>query len=181
MQIDVVIVGAGLAGLSCAKTLQTKGISFTVLEAADAVGGRVRTDQIEGFLLDRGFQVFLSSYPEPRRWLDYDQLQLNAFASGARVRYGGKFYDLADPWRRPWTALTSALSPIGSIFDKLRIARLRSISMAGSYADRMQDPEQSSIDYLRGLGFSEKMIDTFLRRFWAVSSWTASCKHPVAC
>lgn len=159
------IIGAGLAGLSCARQLLASNLSVVLVEAADAVGGRVRTDRIDGFLLDRGFQVFLSSYPEPKRWLDYERLQLKPFASGARVRFGGRFYDLADPWRRPWTAIRSALSPIGSLTDKLRIARLRSISTTGSYADRMQDPELTSLEYLQNLGFSQQMIDTFLRPF----------------
>src|SRR5687768_15038283 len=68
---DVLIVGAGLAGLSCARRLREVGVSFQVLEAADAVGGRVRTDVVDGFRLDRGFQVLLTAYPEARRMLDY--------------------------------------------------------------------------------------------------------------
>ncbi len=165
LTVDVLIVGAGLAGLTCARQLQAEGVSCLVLEAADAVGGRIRTDQVDGYLLDRGFQVFLSSYPEPKRWLDLERLQLKRFASGARVRYRGRFYDLADPWRRPWTALGSLVSPIGTLTDKLRIARLRSISKRGSYEERMQDPEVTSHEYLKQLGFSRSMIDNFLRPF----------------
>ena len=162
---EVIIIGAGLAGLSCARQLQAQGIPFVILEASDAVGGRIRTDLVDGFRLDRGFQVILSSYPELKRWLDLEQLQLRPFLSGASVRYHGHFYQLADPWRRPWTALTSAFTPIGTLADKLRIARLRSQSLAGSYQDRMQDPERTTLDYLQQLGFSSQMIDTFLRPF----------------
>ncbi|MCC6509450.1 MAG: FAD-dependent oxidoreductase [Pirellulaceae bacterium] len=162
---DVIIIGAGLAGLCCARQLQTHGISFVILEAADAVGGRVRTDVVDGFRLDRGFQVLLSSYPELRRWLNLDELQLQAFVSGARVRYGGRFYELADPWRRPWMAVTSLFTHIGSVLDKLRVAKLRSQSLAGSYADRMRDPERTTLEHLEQLKFSSQMIDRFLRPF----------------
>jgi len=54
---DVIVVGAGLAGLSCAVRLHELGHRIRVFEAADGVGGRVRTDNVDGFLLDRGFQV----------------------------------------------------------------------------------------------------------------------------
>ena len=67
----VIIVGAGVAGMACAVTLAEKGIPFQILEASDGVGGRVRTDVVDGFLLDRGFQIFLTSYPEAQRLLDY--------------------------------------------------------------------------------------------------------------
>ena len=162
---QVIIIGAGLAGLSCARQLQSQGIPFVILEASDAVGGRIRTDLVDGFRLDRGFQVILSSYPELKRWLDLEQLQLRPFLSGASVRCNGHFYQLADPWRRPLTALTSAFTPIGTLADKLRIARLRSQSLAGTYQERMQDPERTTLDCLQRLGFSSQMIDTFLRPF----------------
>jgi phytoene dehydrogenase-like protein len=70
MVLDVLIVGAGLAGLCCARRVQQAGLSFLVLEASDGVGGRIRTDRIDGFQLDRGFQVFLTAYPEAKRLLD---------------------------------------------------------------------------------------------------------------
>ena len=73
---DVLIVGAGLAGLSCARYLADSGISFQIIEASDGIGGRVRTDEHQGFLLDRGFQVLLTAYPEAQRTLDYHSLDL---------------------------------------------------------------------------------------------------------
>src|SRR5690242_17123489 len=69
---SVIVVGAGLAGLTCARLLHQAKVKVRVLEASDGVGGRVRTDAVDGFLLDRGFQVLLTAYPEPRRWLDYE-------------------------------------------------------------------------------------------------------------
>src|ERR1700688_3845969 len=73
---EVVIIGAGLAGLSCALSLEAAGVPVTLLEASDRPGGRISTDLVEGFRLDRGFQVLLTAYPEAKRLLDYDALQL---------------------------------------------------------------------------------------------------------
>ncbi len=76
----VVIVGAGLAGLSCARQLLQSGVDVLVLEAQDDVGGRVRTDLVDGFRLDRGFQVLQTAYPEARRQLDYQALRLQTLS-----------------------------------------------------------------------------------------------------
>jgi phytoene dehydrogenase-like protein len=95
--MDAIIVGAGVAGLSCALELKRKGIEFVILEASDAVGGRVRTDRVDGFLLDRGFQVFLTAYPEARRVLDYSSLDLKAFYPGALLRVNRSFKRVSDP------------------------------------------------------------------------------------
>ena len=80
---DVLIIGAGLAGLSCGRCLADSGISFQIMEASDGIGGRVRTDEEQGFLLDRGFQVLLTAYPEAQRTLDYPALDLRKFSPGA--------------------------------------------------------------------------------------------------
>lgn len=79
---DVLIIGGGLAGLCCSLRLHQSGLSFQVLEASDGVGGRVRTDMVDGFLLDRGFQVLLTAYPEAQKVLDYDALNLKPFYPG---------------------------------------------------------------------------------------------------
>src|SRR4029450_641573 len=91
----VYVVGAGLAGLRCARRLHDKGVAATVLEAADGVGGRVRTDRVEDFLLDRGFQALLTAYPEAREALDYRELELHPFYPGAMGRTGRKFAHVA--------------------------------------------------------------------------------------
>src|SRR5579863_2774863 len=98
---DVFIVGAGLAGLCCARELQARGVSFQILEASDGIGGRVRTDEVDGFLLDRGFQVLLTAYPEAKRSLDYSRLELKAFVPGALSWYAGRMNKLVNPWRTP--------------------------------------------------------------------------------
>lgn len=165
MTNDVLIVGAGLAGLCCARELHRRGVRFKLLEAADGVGGRIRTDVVDGFRLDRGFQVFLTSYPEAQQVLYYPALRLKPFLPGALVRVGGKFHTLADPWRRPVAAIRSLLAPVGSFADKLRVARLRSRALKGSVADRFCDPETTTLEALKASGFSDAMIDRFFRPF----------------
>src|SRR5258707_8880662 len=117
MPPEVLIVGAGLAGLACARRLREIGITFLILEASDGVGGRVRTDAVDGFRLDRGFQVLLTAYPESRRVLDYGALDLRAFEPGALVWKAGRFRTLSDPWRRPGKAWATLSSGIGSLRD----------------------------------------------------------------
>lgn len=165
MNHDVLIVGAGLSGLCCARRLQQQGIRCLVLEASDGVGGRVRTDIVDGFRLDRGFQVFLTSYPEAKSILDYEALKLKPFLPGAMVRYAGRFHELTDPWRRPFSAIRSLFSPIGSFSDKLRVASFRSRSLRGTIEDRFRDPETTSLQALQNAGFSPSMIERFFRPF----------------
>ncbi len=122
---DVVIVGAGLAGLTAARVLEQHGISAVMLEASDGVGGRVRSDEIDGFILDRGFQVMLTAYPEIHRHLDIPALDFRAFEPGAMVWREGKGTVVGDPFRRPKTLASTTFAPIGTWADKARIALLR--------------------------------------------------------
>ena len=163
---EVLIVGAGLAGLSCARRLAALGIPYQILEASDAVGGRVRTDHVEGFLLDRGFQVLLTAYPEARRVLDYTSLDLRSFYPGALVRFNGRFHRVADPWRRPIDAVTHVFSPIGTLWDKCAVARLRHRVRAGSIDELLQRPETTTHAALINAGFSDAMIGRFFRPFF---------------
>jgi phytoene dehydrogenase-like protein len=149
---DVVVIGAGLAGLCCALRLIEGGKRVTLLEASDAPGGRVRTDLVEGFQLDRGFQVLLTSYLRP-------------FEPGALVRHGGRWHRLSDPWRRPTKALATALSGAATLGDKLRIARLRTLLSGGKSFDAVAGRETTTIDALRGFGFSPIIIERFFRPF----------------
>lgn len=162
---DVIIIGGGLAGLACGVVLSRVGRQVTLLEATDRVGGRVRTDTVDGFTLDHGFQVLLTAYPACREMLDYDSLRLRYFEPGALIRQNGRFATLGDPWRRPQQAIATLMNPVGSLADKLRVARLLRKSQSGSLADLYERPTKSSLDYLVDQGFSEKMIDEFFRPF----------------
>ena len=162
----VIIVGAGLAGLCAARVLNKAGVSCTIFEASDDIGGRVRTDRVKGFLLDRGFQVYLTAYPEGRDVLFYESLCLRAFEPGAMVRLGGRFTEIVDPWRRPARLLKTAVSPVGSMGDKLRVAALRRELRGLSIESLWQRPETTTLEALRQRGFSGQMIDRFFRAFY---------------
>ncbi len=162
---DVIIVGGGVAGLCCAGRLSAAGLTCRVLEASDEVGGRVRSDAVEGFLLDRGFQVLLTAYPEAQARLDYEALDLQRFEPGALIRYRGKFRRLSDPWRRPRHALATALSPLATFGDKLRMAALRRDVCAGPLEGLYQHEERTTKGVLGERGFSQRIIRTFFTPF----------------
>lgn len=162
---DVVIVGGGLAGLRCARGLHEAGVRAVVLEAEDCLGGRVKTDSVDGFLLDRGFQVLLTAYREASHTLSFSQLDLQTFVPGALVRADGRFHTIADPWRRPSRALQTLRANIGTLSDKVRIGTLSRRVQRGSLEELFARPEQSTADYLRQYGFSKRVIDRFFRPF----------------
>ena len=164
---DVVVVGAGLAGFRAARDLVSAGLDVVVLEAADRVGGRVATDVVDGFLVDRGFQVHNTAYPEARRVLDQDALDLRAFSPGALVRLGDRLHRLADPRRRPHAADSTVAAPIGSPLDKARIALLAARDALLPISRLIGGPETSTYRALRDRGLSDEVIDRFLRPFLA--------------
>ena len=170
----IVIVGAGLAGLTCAKMLAERGKRVLVLEATDQVGGRVRTDIHEdGYRLDRGFQVLFTAYPAAARHLDFKRLKPRSFDPGAIIVKDGKMREVADPRREPGQAIPSLLNPFLSPLDKARTlqvaAQAMSLSTPDIFAGRWQPNEQdeSTEAYLRRLGFAEEgAIQNFFRPFY---------------
>jgi phytoene dehydrogenase-like protein len=162
---DVIIVGGGIAGLACARHLHAAGRRPLVLEGEDEVGGRIRTDDVDGFLLDRGFQVLLTAYPEARAVLDYEALDLRTFEPGSLIRSGGRFHRAMDPIRQPLMAMTGAFSPIGSFGDKLRVLKYRQRLAGMSMEEIFAEPDRKALDELRDQGFSDTMIDRFFRPF----------------
>ena len=161
----IIIIGAGLAGLACARALSGRGLSCTILDASDEIGGRVRTDRVDGFQLDRGFQVFLSGYPEAQATLDYPALKLQTFHPGALVRYAGRFHRVSDPFRRPQDALATAMSSIGSLRDKLTMLKLRQDALHRQLSTRAGGGAQTTLEALQAYGFSSAMQERFFRPF----------------
>jgi phytoene dehydrogenase-like protein len=163
---EVIIIGAGLAGLTCARVLRRRGVPFVLLDASDGVGGRVRTDMVDGFRLDRGYQVLLTAYPETQRELDYDALDLRPYRPGALVRLGGRFRRVSDLFRRPQDALSTLVAPVGTLADKLRVARLRRDVTSTPLDAIMRREETTTLEALRNrYGFSGRMINRFFRPF----------------
>jgi hypothetical protein len=162
---EVVVVGAGLAGLACARRLLEEGVDVHVVEAGDGVGGRVRTDEVEGFRLDRGFQVLLTAYDEVQAQVPLESLDLRAFAPGSLIWTGRKLERLADPWRTPGAALASAAARVGTFGDKLKVAALRRRVLSLSDHDCLAGPDRTTLAELQSLGFTPGFIDGFFRPF----------------
>ena len=162
-RVDVAIVGAGLAGLAAARHLHAKSFTVALLEAQDDVGGRVRTDLVDGFRLDRGFQILLTAYPELKRQVDLDALDLHNFDPGALVMMRGRSYAVTDPFRAPRGAVSTVRAPIGTIADKVRIALLRARTLRGDPRELLRGQDLPTVVALRRAGFSETIISRFFR------------------
>lgn len=162
----VLIVGGGLAGLSCAIGLQQRGRPVRVLEAGDRPGGRVRTDRLGGFALDRGFQVLLTSYPEVQATLDLAELELGRFVPGALVWDGARLRTLVDPMRRPRALAATLTSRLATPGDAARVLRWRLRGRGGTPSDATAGPDDlDAAAALRAEGFSERLIERFWRPF----------------
>lgn len=167
LSVDVVVVGAGLAGLSCVRVVSEAGLTCTLLEASDGVGGRVRTDRVDGYVLDRGFQILLTAYPEARRQLDMDGLDLREFEPGAVVHAEGRWHRVADPRCRPALAFASLTAGVGTLGDKFRLMRLLARALRSDAARLLQDEDCTAERALRAEGFADLMIDRFFRPLFA--------------
>ena len=146
---DVAVIGAGAAGLAAAVRLCREGFEVRVFEASDGIGGRVRTDVVEGFRLDRGFQVRLTAYPEAAALLDYGALDLRALHPGALVWADGRFHTVADPRRRPGDALATLRSPVTTLADDLRILRLARVLSRTSLDELFAAPQSTTARFLK--------------------------------
>lgn len=158
MDTDVIVIGAGLAGLRAARELIAAGHAVVVLEAADRVGGRVATDEVDGFLVDRGFQLLNPRYSEVRASVDLPALDLREFGRGVAVRTSRKLTVLADPTKHPGTALKALGSPY------LRPTPLAKLTSWASGSRNIEDDEAlaDSLDRSGCTGALRDLTEVFL-------------------
>ncbi len=165
--MTVAVVGAGLAGLACARRLQAAGRDVVVLEASDGVGGRVRTDRHGGFLLDRGFQVLLTGYPAARAQLDLDALELQSFRPGVVIQLADGPTRLADPLQEPAAVVGGLTSPALTVADGLRLLALRAAVQVPDGQRVASRAQTTTLARLRQRGFSERVLRRFFQPFLA--------------
>lgn len=167
MKYEVAIVGAGLAGLACARKLFENNRSCIILERDDRPGGRIKTDRVDGFLLDHGFQVLQTGYPEARHSLDLARLNLKKFPSGVIIRAQGKFSVIADPRYHFRHLLSTLTAPIGSIKDRFLMAKMALSVTQCPFEQLFEEDEERARTYLQRFGFSQPFIDRFFVPFLA--------------
>ncbi|MGY1813105.1 NAD(P)/FAD-dependent oxidoreductase [Blastococcus sp. SYSU D00820] len=163
---EVVVVGAGLAGLSAAHRLAAAGCDVHVLEAGGHAGGRLATAVVDGFVVDRGFQVLNTGYPRVAD-LDLADLDLGWFLSGAVVRVDGRAHRVVDPRQRPQDAAATLRSPIGGLPAKAAIAAYSALAGYTPVPLLLRAPERTAEQRLRGAGVGEPALERFFRPFLA--------------
>jgi protoporphyrinogen oxidase len=163
----IYIVGAGVSGLIAAKVLESNGYKPTIIEADANVGGRVQSDKVDGFVLDRGFQVLLSAYPAAKHYLDYNKLDLQELLPGAAIFKNGKQQTIGDPLRNFSLLFPTLFSSIGSISDKAKILKLNNLLKKKKIAEIFTAEEKSTLNYLKDFGFSKVIINNFFKPFFS--------------
>lgn len=162
----IYIIGAGLAGLVAALELEKAGFSPIILEKSDRVGGRIKTDQYDGFLLDHGFQVLNTAYPEVKKYLDLDALNLKTFDPGAVILDGSESYIITDPIRNPLKILGMAFSKVGTMLDKIKMFSLTRELKQKSFEEIFNSASLPTHQYLKKYGFSDQIIANFFKPFF---------------
>jgi phytoene dehydrogenase-like protein len=163
--IDVVIVGAGASGLACAADLVAAGLRVRLLERDDAVGGRMRTDRIAGFTVDRGFQVFNTAYPQVKRRLDLRALRLRPFTPGVLVHTDDGPRRLTDPTRRLRGSRDLLPGRLASARDLAALGVLSARDALLPAARLRGRPDATTLSALAGAGLSRELVETLLRPF----------------
>lgn len=161
------IIGAGISGLIAAKTLEAKGYKPTIIEATADVGGRIKTDIVDGYQLDHGFQVLLNAYPKALEHLDYAALDLQEFLPGATIFSKGKQQTIGDPLRNLSLLFPTLLSSVGSVSDKLKILKLNSTLKNTTIETIFESKTVSTLEFLRAKDFSEDIISNFFKPFFS--------------
>ena len=162
------IIGGGISGLIAAQVLEKRGYHPIILEATSRVGGRLKTDIVDGYQLDHGFQVLLTAYPAAQEYLDFKTLELQEFLPGATIFNKGKQSTIGDPLRDISLLFPTLFSGIGSLLDKLKVLSLNAKLKKKSIEEIFESEEITTLSYLQSFGFSSKMIDTFFKPFFPV-------------
>ena len=165
--LDVVVVGAGLAGLACARELGGHGLHVRLLEASDTVGGRVRSDHVDGFTLDRGFQVLNTAYPELSRFVHLDNLELRAFDSFVAVHLDGRRVVISNPLQKPRGVGTLLRVPVGGVAGQLATGLYAAQCVALPTRRLRQRPDVSSAEAWRHAGIPPDVVNGLLRPFFS--------------
>ncbi len=163
--VDVTVIGGGLAGIACAQALQARGRTCVVLEASDVAGGRVRTDRVDGHLVDRGFQVLLDAYPELPHVVDRASLGLRPFIAGAHHRSRQGWARVTNPLRHPARAIIDVVAGGMPWSDARALAPLAWRAWWGGALPSFGASSAHAL--LMQAGVSEATIESFLRPFFA--------------
>lgn len=161
------IVGAGISGLTAATVLEQNGYFPVIIEASDREGGRVKTDIVNGYQLDHGFQVLLTAYPAAQKYLDYESLELQNFLPGASIFKNKKQEIIGDPLRDASLLLSTVFANVGTVADKLKILKLNTRLKKKTIEEIFSDKEQTTLSYLKELDFSSSMINDFFKPFFS--------------
>jgi len=161
--LDVAIIGAGLSGLSAAYHLQEKGYKVAVFESNAKVGGRCKTDYVDGFILDRGLHFFQKGFAESKRLLEYRTLRLEPVYPGAMVHYNNNFHLVTNPLRKIGDSLSLAVAPIFTFKDKVKLVSLLSQLFTFSEDNLKQLSGKTTLEFIQEKGFSDIIIQSFFR------------------
>lgn len=164
--MKITIVGAGVSGLIAAKVLEDNGFYPTIIEASGRAGGRLKTDVVDGFTLDHGFQVLLSAYPAVQKYIDFVDLKCKSFSPGALIFMNGTQKTIGDPIRDLSLLFPTMLSGIGNFSDKLKILKLNKRLKSKRVEEIFQTPEKTTKEYLEDFGFSNDIIGKFFAPFF---------------
>jgi protoporphyrinogen oxidase len=161
------IIGAGISGLIAAQILENHGYHPIIIEASSTAGGRVKSDIVNGYTLDHGFQVLLTSYPAAKKYLNYEALDLQKLLPGATLFKNGKAQTIGDPLRSLSLLFPTLLSTVGTLADKIKILKLNALLKKKKNTLIFQTEEKTTLQYLKDFGFSDEIITDFFKPFFS--------------